>query len=191
MILLIDNYDSFTWNLVHYLGELGAECDVVRNDALSVEQALSRGASAVILSPGPCAPDTAGICVELVQAAPDRLPILGVCLGHQSIGAAFGANVDRCPEVLHGKISSITHDDTGVFRGLPQGFDATRYHSLAISPDTVPDSLQVTARSQSGVIMGLQHRTRPVHGVQFHPESIRTQGGHDLLKNFLDLAEAA
>lgn len=191
MILLIDNYDSFTWNLVHYLGELGAECRVVRNDALTVEQALETGASAIILSPGPCAPDTAGICVELIRAAPESLPILGVCLGHQSIGAAFGATVDRCPEVLHGKVSTITHDDRGLFRGLPQGFEATRYHSLAVVPGTLPDCLSITARSQSGVIMGIEHRTRPVHGVQFHPESIRTQGGHDLLKNFLDIAEAA
>ena len=191
MILLIDNYDSFTWNLVHFLGELSAECEVVRNDELSVSQAINRDPDAIILSPGPCDPDSAGICVELVRQAPANMPILGVCLGHQSIGAAFGATVDRCPEVLHGKISGITHDDQGVFRGLPQGFEATRYHSLAIRPDTVPDDLQVTARAQSGVIMGVQHTSRPIHGVQFHPESIRTQGGHALLKNFLDIAEAA
>lgn len=191
MILLIDNYDSFTWNLVHFLGELGAECEVVRNDQLTVDEALTVDATAVILSPGPCAPDTAGICVDLIKNAPETLPILGVCLGHQSIGAAFGATVGRCPEVLHGKISGITHEDCGVFRGLDQGFEATRYHSLAIVPDTVPDCLQVTAQSNSGVIMGVQHRDRPIHGVQFHPESIRTQGGHDLLRNFLNIAEAA
>ena len=191
MILLIDNYDSFTWNLVHFLGELGAECDVVRNDMLTVAEALGRGADAVILSPGPCDPESAGICVELVRQAPADLPILGVCLGHQSIGVAFGATVDRCHEVLHGKISGISHDDSGVFRGLGQGFDATRYHSLAIRPETLPECLAVTARSQSGVIMGVAHRDRPVHGVQFHPESIRTVGGHALLKNFLDIAEAA
>ncbi len=191
MILLIDNYDSFTWNLVHFLGELGAECDVVRNDELSVSQAIDRKADAIILSPGPCDPESAGICVDLVRNAPADLPILGVCLGHQSIAAAYGATVGRCPEVLHGKISGISHDDLGVFYGLPQQFEATRYHSLAIVPETVPDSLQVTARTQSGVVMGVQHRERPVHGVQFHPESIRTQGGHKLLKNFLDIAEAA
>ena len=191
MILLIDNYDSFTWNLVHFLGELGAECRVVRNDALTVAEAIGSGASAIILSPGPCDPDSAGICVDLVRESPDDLPIFGVCLGHQSIGAALGATVARCPEVLHGKISGITHDDTGVFHGLPQGFEATRYHSLSVVEDTVPDCLKVTARSQSGVIMGIAHKTRPVHGVQFHPESIRTQGGHALLKNFLDIAEAA
>ena len=191
MILLIDNYDSFTWNLVHFLGELGAECQVVRNDQLTVDEALAVDATAVILSPGPCAPDTAGICVDLIKAAPEALPILGVCLGHQSIGAAFGATVGRCPEVLHGKISGITHEDCGVFQGLDQGFEATRYHSLAIVPDTVPDCLQVTARSNSDVIMGIQHKDRPIHGVQFHPESIRTQGGHHLLRNFLNIAEAA
>lgn len=191
MILLIDNYDSFTWNLVHFLGELGAECRVVRNDALTVDEALDSGAEAIILSPGPCTPETAGICVDMVRAAPANLPILGVCLGHQAIGAAFGATVDRCHEVLHGKVSTVTHEDLGVFAGLPQGFGATRYHSLTVVPETMPDCLTVTARSQSGVIMGLQHRERPVHGVQFHPESIRTQGGHDLLRNFLDIAEAA
>ena len=191
MILLIDNYDSFTWNLVQYLGELGAECRVMRNDGLSVTDALDSGARAVILSPGPGTPESAGICVDLVKSAPDTLPILGVCLGHQSIGAAFGAAVDRCKEVLHGKISTITHDDRGIFRGLDQGFEATRYHSLAVMPGSVPDCLTVTARSQSGVIMGIEHRFRPVHGVQFHPESIRTQGGHQLLQNFLNLAEAA
>lgn len=190
MILLIDNYDSFTWNLVHYLGELGATCEVVRNDALTVEEALDRGADAILISPGPCDPESAGISVPLIQAAPADLPILGVCLGHQSLAAAHGGVVSRCAEVLHGKISGITHEDTGVFRGLPQGFEATRYHSLAVEPETVPDGLTVTARSESGVIMGLAHRQKPQHGVQFHPESIRTTMGHQLLKNFLDIVEA-
>ena len=191
MILLIDNYDSFTWNLVHYLGDLGAETRVERNDALSVDEALSSGASAIVLSPGPCDPPSAGICMDLVKEAPDTLPILGVCLGHQAIGAALGARVDRCHEVLHGKISTISHDGTGLFQDLPQGLEATRYHSLTVAPDTVPDCLRVTARSQSGVVMGIAHTDRPVHGVQFHPESIRTQHGHAMLRNFLMLAEAA
>ena len=191
MLLLIDNYDSFTWNLVHYLGELGAETRVVRNDELSVEEALGAGADAIVLSPGPCTPAEAGICVDLVKAAPNELPILGVCLGHQSIGAAEGADVIRCHEILHGKLSSVTHEDSDIFAGLPQGFEATRYHSLVIDPETVPDTLRVTARSQSGVIMGVAHRMRPVFGVQFHPESIRTQHGHRMLRNFLDIAKVA
>ncbi len=191
MLLLIDNYDSFTWNLVHYLGELGAETRVVRNDELSVAEALATGARAIVLSPGPCEPESAGICMDIVRQAPGGLPILGVCLGHQAIGAALGATVARCHEILHGKVSAITHGDTGLFRGLPQGFEATRYHSLVVTTESVPDCLEVTARSDSGVIMGLAHRTRPVHGVQFHPESIRTESGHALLKNFLDIAEAA
>ena len=191
MLLLIDNYDSFTWNLVHYLGELGAEARVVRNDELTVDEAFGSGADAVVLSPGPCDPARAGICVDLVRRAPERLPILGVCLGHQAIGEAFGGRVGRCHEVLHGKLSNITHDDTGVLRGLPQGFEATRYHSLTVEPDSVPECLRVNARSQSGVIMGLSHRTRPVHGVQFHPESIRTAVGHALLRNFLEIAGTA
>lgn len=191
MLLLIDNYDSFTWNLVHYLGELGAEARVVRNDELTVDEALSCGAKAIILSPGPCDPPRAGICMDLVSAAPDTLPIFGVCLGHQSIAAALGARVERCHEILHGKLSDIAHQDTDIFAGLPQGFEATRYHSLVVAPDSIPDSLTVTARSQSGVVMGLAHRSRPVYGVQFHPESIRTEHGHAMLKNFLEIAEAA
>ena len=191
MLLLIDNYDSFTWNLVHYLGELGAETRVVRNDELTVNEALGAGADAIVLSPGPCTPAEAGICVDLVKAAPNELPILGVCLGHQSIGAAEGADVIRCHEILHGKLSSVTHEDSDIFAGLPQGFEATRYHSLVIDPETVPDTLRVTARSQSGVIMGVAHSTRPVYGVQFHPESIRTQHGHRMLRNFLDIAKVA
>ena len=191
MLLLIDNYDSFTWNLVHYLGELGAETRVVRNDELTVDQALGAGAGAVVLSPGPCDPARAGICVDLIRRAPDDLPILGVCLGHQAIGEALGGRVVRCHEILHGKVSNITHDDSGVFHGLPQGFEATRYHSLTVEPDGLPECLRVTARSQSGVVMGLSHRTRPVHGVQFHPESIRTAVGHALLRNFLEIAGMA
>ena len=187
-ILVIDNYDSFTWNLVHYLEEIGADTTVVRNDELSVDEVLARKDDGIVLSPGPCTPAEAGICVDLVRDAPADLPILGVCLGHQSIGAAFGASITRCHEILHGKGSSITHEDTGVFQGLAQGFTATRYHSLIIDPPTMPDCLTVTARSQSGVIMGVQHTTRPVHGVQFHPESIRTEHGHALLRNFLATA---
>ena len=188
MILLIDNYDSFTYNLVHYLGELGADCTVKRNDEITVAEALSSDAQAIVLSPGPCTPSEAGICVDLVRSAPEDLPILGVCLGHQSIGEAYGATVSRCHEILHGKLSSITHDGTGIFAELEQGFDVTRYHSLVVEPEGLPDTLEVTAKSQSGVIMGLRHKSRPVHGVQFHPESIASQNGHAMLKNFLDLA---
>ncbi|MEO1490772.1 MAG: aminodeoxychorismate/anthranilate synthase component II [Pseudomonadota bacterium] len=191
MILLIDNYDSFTWNLVHFLGELGAEARVVRNDELTVDEALATGADAIVLSPGPCDPPKAGICMELVRRAPEDLPILGVCLGHQSIGQALGGETVRCHEILHGKLSTITHNGTGVFAGLPQGFEVTRYHSLVVKPETMPDCLTVTARSESGVVMGVSHRSRPLHGVQFHPESIRTEHGYAMLRNFLDLAEAA
>ena len=190
MLLLIDNYDSFTWNLVHFLGELGADTKVVRNDEITVADALSPGTTGIVISPGPGTPEQAGICVDLIRQAPADLPIFGVCLGHQSIGAAFGATVTRCHEILHGKLSDITHDDVSVFRGLPQGFEATRYHSLVIDPETLPADLIPTARTQSGVIMGVQHRTRPVHGVQFHPESIRTEHGHAMLRNFLDLMPA-
>ncbi len=191
MLLLIDNYDSFTYNLAHYLGELGAEAEVVRNDELTVEAALARAPRAVVLSPGPCTPAEAGICVDLVRRAPADLPILGVCLGHQAIAAAFGGTVERCFEVLHGKLSSVTHEGTGVFAGLPQGFSVTRYHSLSVRADDLPADLVATARTQSGVIMGLAHRTRPVHGVQFHPESIASEHGHALLRNFLAIAGMA
>ncbi|MGF1552491.1 MAG: anthranilate synthase component II [Paracoccaceae bacterium] len=191
MLLLVDNYDSFTFNLVHHLGVLGAVPKVVRNDALSVEEALGLGPRAIVLSPGPCAPRDAGVCVELVRRAPADLPILGVCLGHQAIGEAFGGRVERCHEVLHGKLSTITHDDDGVFAELPQGFLATRYHSLTVDPDGLPGDLRVTARSQSGVVMGLAHATRPVYGVQFHPESIASEHGARLLANFLALAGLA
>ncbi|MFT4090392.1 MAG: aminodeoxychorismate/anthranilate synthase component II [Asticcacaulis sp.] len=188
MILVIDNYDSFTYNLVHYLAELGAETKVYRNDALSVQDALALKPQAILLSPGPCAPDQAGICLPLLRAAPDDLPILGVCLGHQSIGQAFGGDVVRAKTLMHGKTSQISHSDVGLFKGLPDPFTATRYHSLAVKRETLPDELEVTAWTEDGEIMGLQHRTRPIHGVQFHPESIATEGGHQLLSNFLSLA---
>lgn len=191
MLLLIDNYDSFTYNLAHYLGELGADVQVARNDSLTVEAALALKPRAVVLSPGPCTPAEAGICVELVRTAPAELPILGVCLGHQSIAAAYGGTVTRCHEVLHGKLSVITHSGSGLFADLPQGFSVTRYHSLDVPEAGFPEDLEVTARSQSGVVMGLAHRTRPVHGVQFHPESIASEHGHAMLKNFLSLAGMA
>ncbi|MEM9098871.1 MAG: aminodeoxychorismate/anthranilate synthase component II [Pseudomonadota bacterium] len=187
MLLLVDNYDSFTYNLVHFLGELGAISRVVRNDEMSVSEALALKPSAIVLSPGPCTPKEAGICVDLVREAPVDMPILGVCLGHQSIGAAFGARVERCHEILHGKLSTITHDNSGVFSGLPQGFQVTRYHSLIVPTDDLPEELEITANSQSGVVMGLRHKTRPIHGVQFHPESIASEHGHAMLKNFLAL----
>ncbi len=191
MILLIDNYDSFTWNLVHYLGELGADVVVHRNDAISVEQALSARPQAVVLSPGPCTPNEAGICLDLLAAAPADLPILGVCLGHQAIGQAYGGKVIRAPLPMHGKVSAIGHNGAGVFAGIPDQFGATRYHSLIVERDTLPDTLAITAETDDGLIMGLQHKTRPIHGVQFHPESIASQHGHDLLRNFLKEAKAA
>lgn len=188
MILVIDNYDSFTYNLVHYLNELGAQTHVVRNDALTVEQALGQKPEAVLLSPGPCDPDQAGICLPLLKGAPDDLAILGVCLGHQAIGQAFGGDVVRAKALMHGKTSQIHHDGKGLFAGLPNPFTATRYHSLAVERSTLPADLVVTAWTEDGEIMGLQHKTRPVYGVQFHPESIATEGGHQLLANFLDMA---
>jgi anthranilate synthase component II len=188
MILVIDNYDSFTYNLVHYLNELGAETTVVRNDALSVEDALGMKAEAILMSPGPCTPDEAGICLELIERAPADLPLLGVCLGHQAIGQAFGGEVIRAKTLMHGKTSPIHHNDDGVFKGLPNPFTATRYHSLAVSRGSLPNVLEVTAWTEDGEIMGLRHMSRPIFGVQFHPESIATEGGHDLLGNFLDLA---
>ena len=188
MILVIDNYDSFTYNLVHYLAELGAETQVYRNDALSVQDALALAPRAILLSPGPCAPDQAGICLPLLRAAPEDMPILGVCLGHQSIGQAYGGDVIRAKTLMHGKTSPIHHEGKGLFRDMPDPFTATRYHSLAVKRETLPADLEVTAWTEDGEIMGLQHRTRPIHGVQFHPESIATEGGHQLLANFLDLA---
>jgi len=189
MFLLIDNYDSFTYNLWHYLGELGAEVVVKRNDALSVSDALALKPQGIVISPGPSDPDHAGICLELIAKA-GRVPVLGVCLGHQAIGQAFGGKVVRAPVPMHGKLSTIRHGDAGVFSGVPNPFHATRYHSLIIERASLPSALVVTAETDDGIIMGLQHRERPVHGVQFHPESIASQGGHLLLKNFLALAAA-
>ena len=188
MILVVDNYDSFTYNLVHYLAELGAETKVVRNDDLTAAEAWALKPEAVLLSPGPCAPDQAGICLALIDSAPLDMPILGVCLGHQAIGQAMGGEVIRAKTVMHGKTSPITHEGKGLFKGLPSPFTATRYHSLAVRRETLPDSLEVTAWTEDGEIMGFQHRTRPIQGVQFHPESIATEHGHDMLANFLDLA---
>jgi anthranilate synthase component 2 len=188
MIILIDNYDSFTWNLVHYLGELGAEIQVHRNDALTVDEVLERRPRGIVLSPGPCDPDRAGICLALIgAAATSRLPLLGVCLGHQAIGQAFGGRVVRAPEPKHGKLSAVTHGDSGVFAGLPQKFAATRYHSLVVDRAALPETLVVNAESEDGLIMGLHHRDLPIHGVQFHPESIASEHGHALLRNFLAL----
>jgi anthranilate synthase component 2 len=188
MLLLIDNYDSFTFNLVHYLGELGAECVVKRNDALDVQQAMAMKPSGIILSPGPCDPDKAGICLALTEAAAETgTPLLGVCLGHQTIGQAFGGRVVRAGQIVHGKMGAMHHDGKSVFRGLPSPLSATRYHSLIVERETLPDCLEVTAWLQDGTIMGLMHRTKPIHGVQFHPESIRSEHGHAMLKNFLDL----
>ena len=191
MILMIDNYDSFTYNLVHYLNELGAETRVYRNDDLSAAAAIALKPDAVLLSPGPCTPDDAGICLDLLRQAPEALPILGVCLGHQSIGQAFGGRVVRAKALMHGKTSAIRHSGKGVFRDLPDPFTATRYHSLAVDGGSLPDVLEITAWTDDGEIMGLQHRSRPIHGVQFHPESIATEGGHKLLGNFLELAARA
>ncbi len=187
MLLLIDNYDSFTWNLVHYLGELGAETKVLRNDEATVAEVLEMAPEAILLSPGPCDPAQAGICLDLTRAAAAaRLPLIGVCLGHQTIGQAFGGRIERAAEIKHGKTDRIHHDASGVFSGLPSPFSATRYHSLVVGRDNLPDCLKVTAWVEDGTIMGLSHRELPIHGVQFHPESIASEHGHALLKNFLD-----
>ena len=188
MILVVDNYDSFTYNLVHYLAELGAETRVVRNDDLTASEAWALKPAAVLLSPGPCTPNEAGICLALLDTAPLDMPIFGVCLGHQAMGQAFGGDVIRAKALMHGKTSPMLHEGKSVFAGLPSPFTATRYHSLAVKRETLPDVLEVTAWTADGEIMGLAHRTRPIHGVQFHPESIATEHGHDLLANFLDLA---
>ena len=188
MILVVDNYDSFTWNLVHYLAELGAETRVVRNDDLTAAEAWALKPEAVLLSPGPCTPNEAGICLAILDTAPLDMPIFGVCLGHQAMGQAFGGEVIRAKALMHGKTSPIEHEGRSVFKGLPSPFTATRYHSLAVRRETLPDVLDVTAWTADGEIMGLAHRARPIHGVQFHPESIATEHGHDLLANFLDLA---
>jgi len=189
VLLLIDNYDSFTYNLFHFLGELGAEVVVRRNDELTAADALSMGAQSIVLSPGPCTPNEAGICLDLIRDAKGSMPILGVCLGHQSIGQAYGARVVRAPEPLHGKLSRIHHTGKSVFRGLNNDFLATRYHSLTIAPESMPDCLEITAKADDGVIMGVMHKSHPVHGVQFHPESIASEQGHALLGNFLAIAE--
>ena len=188
MFLLIDNYDSFTYNLFHFLGELGADVTVKRNDALDVAEALAMEPQGIVLSPGPCDPDQAGICLDLVEAAAGQRPILGVCLGHQAIGQAFGGRVVRAPSPMHGKTSEVRNNGQGVFQGLPERFAATRYHSLTVERDSLPDCLEITAECDQGVIMGLRHKELPVHGVQFHPESIATEHGHALLKNFLTIA---
>lgn len=188
MILLIDNYDSFTFNIVHHLGALGVACDVRRNDALSVEEALALNPAAIVISPGPGAPAEAGICCDLIRAAAGRVPVFGVCLGHQAIGQVFGAEVVRAPVPMHGKISTVHHDGTGVFAGLPDPVDVVRYHSLTLRPDSIPETLVVNARTEDGVIMGVRHRDYPVHGVQFHPESIASVAGRELLANFLTIA---
>jgi anthranilate synthase component 2 len=187
LILLIDNYDSFTYNLFHFLGELGAEVRVERNDALTAREALDLKPDGIVLSPGPCTPNEAGICLEVIEKAGGSLPILGVCLGHQAIGQAYGGRVVRAPEPMHGKLSRIHHTSKSVFRGLNNDFNATRYHSLTIAPESMPAALEVTATSEDGVIQGVMHKSHPVHGVQFHPESIATENGHALLKNFLDI----
>ncbi|MDO6585468.1 aminodeoxychorismate/anthranilate synthase component II [Salipiger sp. 1_MG-2023] len=187
MLLLIDNYDSFTWNLVHYVGELGVETQVWRNDALNVQEAMALKPSGILLSPGPCDPDQAGICLALTEAAAETgIPLFGVCLGHQTIGQAFGGKVVQHSEIVHGKMGTMHHDDTGVFHGLPDPFEATRYHSLVVDRATLPDCLIANAWLEDGTIMGLRHRDLPIHGVQFHPESIASEHGHALIKNFLD-----
>jgi anthranilate synthase component 2 len=190
LLLLIDNYDSFTYNLFHYLGQLGAEVVVKRNDELTVAEAFAMGPEAIVLSPGPCTPKEAGICLDLIKEANGRYPILGVCLGHQAIGQVYGGRIVRAPEPMHGKLSRIHHTGKSVFRGLNNDFLATRYHSLTIAPDSLPTSLEVTATSDDDVIQGVMHKTHPVHGVQFHPESIASENGHALLQNFLQIARA-
>jgi len=191
LLLLLDNYDSFTYNLYHYLGELGVDVAVHRNDALSVEDILALKPSAIVISPGPCDPDKAGISLDLVRAAADICPILGVCLGHQTIAQAFGGHIIRASELMHGKTSPVLHDGDGLFADIPSPLVATRYHSLIADADRLPDCLDVTAKTEDGVIMGLRHKTLPIHGVQFHPESIETKHGHRLLQNFLKDLPAA
>ena len=188
MLLLIDNYDSFTYNLVHYLGELGADVVVRRNDALNVQEAMAMNPAGILLSPGPCDPAQAGICLAITEAAAEtKTPLMGVCLGHQTIGEAFGGKVVRCHEIVHGKMGTMHHTNKSVFAGLPNPFEATRYHSLVVERESLPDCLEITSELDDGTIMGLQHRELPIHGVQFHPESIASEHGHKLLKNFTDL----
>ncbi len=192
MLLLIDNYDSFTYNLVQYLGQLGAEMRVERNDALDVQAAMALNPKAILLSPGPCDPSQAGICLALTEAAAETgIPLMGVCLGHQAIGQAFGGTVTRHSEIVHGKLGTVHHTGTGVFRDLPSPFQATRYHSLIVAREGLPDCLEITAELEDGTIMGLRHREKPIEGVQFHPESIRSEHGHHMLRNFLEMAGMA
>jgi anthranilate synthase component 2 len=187
-LLVIDNYDSFTYNLVHFLGELGGESEVWRNDKITLDQVADIAPEAIVLSPGPATPDTAGICLGLIDRFAPTTPILGVCLGHQALGQAMGGEVIRAPQLMHGKTSKISHSGKGLFRGLNSGFEATRYHSLIVRPQSLPDVLEVTASTDDGLIMGMQHRHYPSHGVQFHPESIASENGHAILQNFLNLA---
>lgn len=191
MILLIDNYDSFTFNVVHFLSDLGMDTTVVRNDKITPREALDMSPEAIVISPGPCTPNEAGICLDLIKAAAEAekpVPVFGICLGHQSIGQAFGGDVISCHEIKHGKLSKITHNEKGLFEGLPNPLNVTRYHSLVVSPKNLPDCLEVTAKTDDGIIMGISHKTLPIHSVQFHPESIATQQGHNLLANFLTVA---
>ncbi len=186
--LVIDNYDSFTYNLVHFLGELGADITVKRNDKITLEEIAAMVPEAIVLSPGPCTPNEAGICLAVIDRFKGEIPMLGVCLGHQAMGQALGGDVIRAPSLFHGKTSKINHNGKGIFRGLNAGFEATRYHSLIVKADTLPDTLEVTATTDDGLIMGMQHKTLPIHGVQFHPESIASENGHALLQNFLNIA---
>ena len=187
-LLVIDNYDSFTYNLVHFLGELGAEPVVHRNNKITLNEIDAMAPEAIVLSPGPCTPNEAGICLSLIDRFAPTTPILGVCLGHQAIGQAMGGDVIRAPELMHGKTSRINHTGRGIFRGLNSGFEATRYHSLIVKAETLPEALEVTASTDDGLIMGVQHKTMPVHGVQFHPESIASENGHAILQNFLNIS---
>ena len=189
MYVLIDNYDSFTYNLYHYLGEIGAQVEVFRNDEISVDQIKSFKAQGIILSPGPCSPNEAGICLQIVEELGATIPILGVCLGHQTIGQVYGGQVVGAPYMMHGKVSEIFHDQKTLFKGLKNSFTATRYHSLIVDKESLPDCLEITAKTEDDIIMGLSHKTNPVHGVQFHPESIASEHGHDLLQNFMDIAD--
>ena len=189
MLLLIDNYDSFTYNLVHYLADIGAETLVKRNDKISVDEAINGNYEGIVISPGPCDPDKAGICLDLISKAAGKLPIFGVCLGHQSIAQSFGAKIVRAPLPVHGKTDNITHDNSRLFAGTPAKFEVTRYHSLIVDPNTMPDCLTATAHNSDGIIMALEHKTLPIFGVQFHPESIASQHGHDILKNFYEVCK--
>jgi len=188
MYVLIDNYDSFTYNLFHYLGEIGADVKVFRNDEITVDELRDMNLEGIILSPGPCTPDDAGICLDIIKQLGSSLPILGVCLGHQSIGQIYGGKVIRAPYLMHGKVSPIKHNDKTIFNDFKNPFNATRYHSLIVERESLPDCLEITSETEDGIIMGLSHKTHPVHGVQFHPESIASEHGHDLLKNFINLA---